>query len=159
MIFPSRSDALDFDLLAADLVPDRLDMVGPDLLQRDFFDNAGRLIRQRMFSGLDDFDRVVRPIDVANVFGIGDCLAEDFRVLFVKRHVSDDFTFGDEAANASAARLGHLFADLQMLLGEAKDIWLRGREFRRNGDLLHGRERDVGEFLLNRFDMRSRGDA
>ena len=64
---PVRSEALDFHLLAADLVVHGLDVVAADLLEPDFFDHPRGLADQCLFGGLPDFDRGVCPIDIAGL--------------------------------------------------------------------------------------------
>ncbi len=45
---------LDFDLLAAEFVPNRLDVVGANLLEPDFLDDSRGLVDQRVLGSLDD---------------------------------------------------------------------------------------------------------
>ena len=154
-----RAKTLDFDLLAAEFVMDRFDVVGANLLQPDFLDDPRRLVDQRVLGSLDDLDRAVRPIDFAHESRIGNRLAQHFRMLLVERYVLSNFALGNEPPNAGPARFGHLFTDFQMLLREAQDIGLRGGKLGRDGNLLLGRKRKGGKFPLDRFDMRCRSNA
>src|ERR1700722_13367123 len=153
------AEALDFDLLTTEFVPDRLDVVGANLLEPDFLDDSRRLVDQRVLGSLDDLDRAVRPIDFAHESRIRNRLAQHFRMLLVEGYILGDFALGHEPPNAGPARFGHLFADFQMLLREAQDIGLRSSELGRDGNLLHGRKRDGGKLLFDRFYTRSGGDA
>src|SRR6516164_7880626 len=54
---PIRADALDFHLLAADLIAHSLDVIAADLLQPDFLDHPRGLADQGLFGGLADLDR------------------------------------------------------------------------------------------------------
>ena len=42
---PVRAESLDFDLLAAQLIPDRLDVIGPDFPEPDLFYDSRRSFR------------------------------------------------------------------------------------------------------------------
>src|ERR1700733_6382111 len=154
-----RAKTLDFDLLAAEFVPDRLDVVRANLLQPDFLDDPRRLVDQRVLGSLDDPHRAVRPIDFAHESRIGNRLAQHFRMLLVERDVLSDFALGNEPPNAGPTRFVHFLADFQVLLCEAQDIGLRSGELGRDGNLLLVCQREGGKFLLDRLDMRSRSDA
>jgi hypothetical protein len=154
-----RTKSLDFDLLAAEFVPDRLDVVGANLLQPDFLDDSRRLVDERVLGSLDDLDCAVSPIDFAHESRIGNRLAQHLRMLLVESYVLGDFALGHEPPNAGPAGFGHLFANFQMLLREAQHIGLRSRELGRDGNLLFARQREGGKFPLDRFDMCSRSDA
>ena len=68
-------------------------------------------------------------------------------MLFVQGYVLSHFALGYEPPDAGPTRFGQLFADFQMLLGEAQDIGLRSGELGRDRDLLHSRKREGGKFL------------
>jgi len=159
-VFPVNSPNIEkIDLLAAKFVPDRLDVVGANLLEPDFLDDPRRLVDQRVLGSLDDLDRAVRPIDFAHESRIGNRLAQHFRMLLVERDVLSDFALGHEPPNAGPTRFVHFLADFQVLLCEAQDIGLRSGELGSDGNLLLVRQREGGKFLLDRLDMRSRSDA
>src|ERR1700722_11208708 len=90
------AEALDFDLLAAEFVPDRLDMVRANLLEPDFLDDSRRLVDQRVLGSLDDLDRAVRPIDFTHESRIGNRLAQNLRMLLVEGYILGNFAFGHD---------------------------------------------------------------
>jgi hypothetical protein len=77
------SNPLDFHLLTAKLVFDRLHVVGSDLLEGYFLDDACGFVHQRMLGGFDDLDLVVCPIDVADILRIRDGTAQHLGMLIV----------------------------------------------------------------------------
>src|ERR1700722_11920399 len=107
------AEALDFDLLAAEFVPDRLDVVGANLLEPDFLDDSRRLVDERVLGSLDDLNRSVRPIDFADESRIGNRLAQPLRMLLVEGNILGDLALSHEPPNAGPARFGHLFANFQ----------------------------------------------
>src|SRR5215472_8806056 len=142
---PVRAEALDFHLLAADLVVHGLDMVAADLLQPDFLDYPRSLADQSLLGGLADLDHAVRPIDVADVFGVGNRAPQNLGMLLVQGYVRRDFLFRYKPAHASRAGFDHALADLELLLGEPQHLVVDLGQFGRHRDLLHGGNRSGGD--------------
>jgi hypothetical protein len=59
--FAVGAEALDFDLLTPELVLNRLDVVGANLLEPDFLDDSRRFVDERVLGSLDDLDCAVCP--------------------------------------------------------------------------------------------------
>src|SRR5215472_11233023 len=72
----SGVDLLDLGLLPPQLLMDRLDVIVSLFPQRDFFDHAGSLADQRVLLCFDDLECTVRPIDVRQLRGLRDGLAQ-----------------------------------------------------------------------------------
>ena len=90
----------------------RLDVIVAFLAQRHFLDDASRLAHQGLFFGFDDLERGVCPIDVCQLGGLRERLAQQFGVLLMQRHILGHLTFGRETTHACSAGLEHLLADL-----------------------------------------------
>src|SRR6516162_7125650 len=151
-----RSEALDLHLLAADLVVHGLDMVAADLLQPDFFDHARSLVDQRLLSGLADFERGVRPIDIADVFGVGNRAPQNLGMFLVQGYVCGDLLFRHKPAHPRHAGLDHPLADQKLLFGEPQHLVVRLGQFGRHRNLLHGGNRRRGDRSRRGFDLGDR---
>ena len=90
--------ALHFDLLAAHLIPQRLDVIASFPLNDHFFRDMNRLGDHRLLSRFGNLNSLVGPIDILYVIGIGDRASQNTSVFFMQGHLRFHRLFSDERA-------------------------------------------------------------
>jgi hypothetical protein len=129
-----------------------LDVFAADFLERDFLDDARGLVHKGLLGGFDDLDGLVRPVDLADVFWIGDSAPQNVCMLLVQGYVGRNLTLGHEATHARLAGFDHALADLELLFGKPEHLVMRLGELGRHGYLLLGGNRRRGDLGSGGFD-------
>ncbi len=101
----SGGNAFHLDLLAADGIAHRFDVIGAGIADDDLFGDGSGLRYDGLLRSLQYLDGRVGPVDVFDVVRIGDGAANDLRMFLVQGDLLFNRLLGNEETNARRALL------------------------------------------------------